>query len=217
MNSKGGLACARVGSRMDNDWDQSYQTGQTPWDSAVPEPMLVEALQSGLLPTGRLLEIGCGTGTNARFLAESGYQVLAVDLSPTALRMARERNDVPGVTYALLDVFQDPWPEGPFDAVVDRGCFHLFSEPEKQREFVENVARVLRPGGCWLSLIGSTEGPPRDFGPPRRSATNIVAVVEPFLEIVLLRAGAFENVQSGPAAFQALFRRREQPAQPPTE
>lgn len=202
---------------MNNDWDQSYKSGQTPWDSAVPDAMLVDVVQAGLLPSGRAFEIGCGTGTNARFLAESGYDVLAVDLSPTALKIAKEKNNVPGVTYAQLDVFQDPWPEGPFDVVVDRGCFHLFSDPEQQRRFVQAVAGALRPGGCWLSLIGSTEGPPRDSGPPRRTATNIVSVVEPLLEVVLLRAGRFDDVQGGPAAFLGLFRRREQPAQPPTD
>lgn len=201
---------------MDRPWDENYISGETPWDSGVPEPVLVEAVREALLPTGRVLEIGCGTGTNARYLAEQGFEVVAVDLAPTAIERARLQNSVPGVTYAVLDVLEGQLPEGPFDAVVDRGCFHIFGLLEQQQRFVEKVAQALRVGGCWLSLIGSTEGPPRDHGPPRRSAANVIDVVEPHLQLVVLRESSFHDSKGSPKAWLCLFRRREEPAQPPT-
>ena len=81
--------------------------------------------------------------------------------------------------------------------------------------FAERVAAVLAPNGLWLSLIGSTEGPPRDVGPPRRSARDVVAAIEPALELVALREARFDPKSDTPLhAWVCLSRRRELPAQP---
>ena len=80
--------------------------------------------------------------------------------------------------------------------------------------FAACVAAALEPGGLWLSLIGSTEGPPREFGPPRRSAREIVLAVEPALEIVELRSAEFRGHDV--KAWFSLSRRRTIPAQPST-
>ncbi|MCA9795194.1 MAG: class I SAM-dependent methyltransferase [Candidatus Eremiobacteraeota bacterium] len=197
---------------MRHDWEENYQEGDTPWDSGQPELLLVEAVETGLLPPGRALELGCGTGTDAGYLQAAGYQVTGVDLSPTAIEQARRK--VPQVTFGVLDVVLEPLPEGPFDLVFDRGCFHVFAEAEKQARFAEKVASVLRPHGAWLSLIGSTEGAPREHGPPRRNAREIVAAIEPALELVSLRAAAFHDTHGNPPAWFCLSRRRDQPAQP---
>lgn len=198
------------------DWNQAYQTGQTPWDTGQVDGRLLRAVEDGILPLGRLLEIGCGTGTNARFLASRGFDVTAVDLSPIAIEKASSHQSPSGLRYLCLDILKDPLPEGPYDTVFDRGCFHMFSEPEAKRLFAEKVAAVLNVGGCWLSMIGSTEGDPREAGPPRRTAADVVATVEPYLEIVSLQATVLSDVPNGPTAWQALFRRRLQPAQPAT-
>ena len=62
----------------------------------------------------------------------------------------------------------------------------ILDEPDERQGFAANVAAVLAPGGLWLSMIGSTEGPPREFGPPRRSAREVAPAIEPVLEIVEL-------------------------------
>jgi hypothetical protein len=64
----------------------------------------------------------------------------------------------------------------------------MLSDPAAREQFAANVARVLESGGVWLSLIGSTEGSARNFGPPRRTALEIVMAVEPFLAIQELAA-----------------------------
>jgi hypothetical protein len=69
---------------------------------------------------------------------------------------------------------------------------------------------VLAPGGLWLSLIGSTEGPPREVGPPRRSAREITLAIEPALEIVELRSAEFRG--SNAKAWFCLSRQRAVPA-----
>ncbi len=90
--------------------------------------------------------------------------------------------------------------------IFDRGCFHVFDEPEESARFSAQVAVALAPEGLWLSLIGSTEGPPREVGPPRRSAREVILAIEPALEIVELRSAEFHS--HGAKAWFCLARRR---------
>lgn len=204
---------------MKRDWDEHYATGETPWDSGEPAPPLVALLEAGRLPRGRALDVGCGTGTNARYLASCGYDVVGVDVAGGAIERGAAAVGPAGGSVELrhLDFLVDEPPAGPFDLVFDRGCFHVFDEPGDQRSFAERIARCLAPEGLWVSLLGSTEGPPRDHGPPRRSARDIVNAVEPALEIVELRAIEFHaDLPSPTRAWLLLARRRAVPAQPST-
>lgn len=179
----------------------------------------MELLDAGRLPRGRALDVGCGTGTNARYLASRGYDVVGVDVSGLAIERAAAATNRPGgsVEIRQLDFLADELPSEPFDLVFDRGCFHVFDDPGVQRRFAERVADCLAPEGLWVSLLGSTEGPPRDHGPPRRSARDIANAVEPVLEIVELRAMAFDaDEPEAPSAWLLLARRRAVPAQPST-
>jgi SAM-dependent methyltransferase len=189
-----------------------------PWDSGEPDPTLVATVEAGTIPAGRALEVGCGTGTNALWLSAHGFDALGVDVSPLAIDRARAkmRAGPSGCRFEVLNFLKDP-PEGPFDFVFDRGCFHVFDAPEVRERFAALVAGVLAPDGLWLSLIGSTEGAPRDTGPPRRSARDIVSAVEPVLEIVELRSIHFDlDLEAPPAAWLCLSRVRAVPAQPST-
>ncbi len=77
--------------------------------------------------------------------------------------------------------------------VYDRGCFHSFGDGSDRARFAGRVAELLESGGLWHSLIGSTDGPPRDDGPPRRSAADIMAAVEPHFEILALKSTTFDE------------------------
>ena len=197
-------------------WNESYAAGELPWDTGEPEPLLVEFVTSGRIQPTRTLEIGAGTGTNALWLAERGFDVLGVDLAPLAVERATAKLDGRALRcrFATLDVLTASVPEGPFQFVFDRGCFHVFDEPEERGGFAAGVAESLEPGGLWLSLIGSTEGPPREVGPPRRSAREISLAIEPVLEVVELRSAEFRPHDAN--AWYCLARRRAIPAQPPT-
>jgi SAM-dependent methyltransferase len=202
----------------DRDWNEHYASGQTPWDSGEPDHALVAAVEAGTIPVGRALEVGCGTGTNALWLAAHGFDAVGVDLSPLAIDRARAKmgEGARACRFEVLDFLADP-PQGPFDFVFDRGCFHVFDAAEVRERFAALVAGVLAPGGLWLSLIGSTEGGARDTGPPRRSAREIASAVEPVLEIVQLRSIHFDlDVEMRPAAWLCLSRVRAVPAQPST-
>lgn len=198
-------------------WNESYATGQLPWDTGEPEPLLVEFVTAGGVAPCPALEVGAGTGTNAIWLAERGFDVLGIDLSPLAVERALTRMDGRPLRcrFTAADFLTDPPRGGPFQFVFDRGCFHVFDQPEERERFAANVAAVLKPGGLWLSMLGSTEGPAREAGPPRRSARDITLAIEPVLEIVELRSQEFRSYAA--QAWLCLSRRRSIPAQPSTQ
>lgn len=197
-------------------WNDDYATGHLPWDTGAPDPMLTAFVDAGRVAPMRTLEVGAGTGTNALWLAERGFDVLGIDVSPLAVEAARAK--IAGRTvrcrFETRDFLAEPIDEAPFGFVFDRGCFHVFDEPEQQAAFAARVAAVLKPGGSWLSLLGSTEGPPREVGPPRRSARDIAAAIEPVLEIVELASAEFADGPAPAKAWVCLARRRSVPAQP---
>lgn len=199
------------------DWNERYVRGELPWDSDEPDPHLTELFRQGVVGRGRALEIGSGTGTNAVWLAGQGLDVVAIDVAERAVEMARSRaGTAPRVSFVRSDFLTDDAVQGPFDFVFDRGVFHVFDEAEVRARFAARVASLLRPEGLWLSVIGSTEGPAREEGPPRRSALDVVTAIEPVLEIVSLRTTKFHGDDRAPRAWACLSRGRTMPAQPST-
>ncbi len=196
------------------DWNENYAQNFLPWDTGHPDPLLAAFVESGRVGPGRALEIGCGTGTNALWLAGRGFDVLGVDVAPLAVEKARAKQaGAPSCRFEVLD-FLAAAPSGPFDFIFDRGCFHTFEEAEDQARFAARVAGLLGPEGMWLSLIGSTEGPAREVGPPRRTGREILTAIEPRLEVVELRADVFQTRVEPASAWFCLSRRRKMPAQP---
>ncbi|MCX4243877.1 class I SAM-dependent methyltransferase [Paraliomyxa miuraensis] len=201
------------------DWDAHYATDDLPWDTGEPDPHLVALVEGGTLAPCRVLEVGCGTGTNALWLCERGFEVTGIDVASRAIAKAEQKARVAGtrVEFATVDFLHAQVPGGDYELVFDRGVFHVFDDASDQARFAERVASVLRPQGRWLSLAGSTEGPPRDHGPPRRSALDIAMAVEPSLELLELRSIEFAaNLPSPAKAWLMLARRRTVPAQPST-
>ena len=200
------------------DWNDHYAKGFMPWDSDEPDENLVEFVRSQPLAPCRVLDIGCGTGTNSLWLAEQGFDVLGVDLSALAIQRAQEKAaGRKGCRFEVLDILAHAPPRGSFELVFDRGCFHVFDEHDERALFAARVAECLTAQGQWLSLIGSTEGPARETGPPRRSVRDIANAIEPVLELALLKAIEFDaELPSRAAAWLCLARKREVPAQPST-
>jgi hypothetical protein len=90
----------------------------------------------------------------------------------------------------------------------------VFDDAGERQQFAARVAAALAPGGLWLSLIGSTEGAPREVGPPRRSAREVIVAIEPSLEIVELRSAEFRD--HSVKAWFCLSRQRTVSAEPST-
>lgn len=197
------------------DWDERYAADNLPWDTGRPSPHLIEVIERGTIPPSRVLEVGCGTGTNTLWLAERGFEVLGVDISTRAIAKAKAKSAGASVEFRELDFLTAELDAAPFDFVFDRGVLHVFDDAASRATFARHVARVLAPGGHWLSIAGSTEGPERDQGPPRRTARELLEAVEPVLEIVELQATTFDT-DTPAKAWLLLSRTREFLAQPST-
>lgn len=196
--------------RTSADWDARYLGDEPPpWETDRVAVQLREHLDANVLTPCRVLEIGCGTGTDSVELARRGFEVSARDWSPTAIERARERAQPAGVTVDF-EVGSFPEGAGEFELVYDCGCFHTNATAEERSAFADEVARCLRPGGRWFSLAGSTEGPPRDHGPPRLSALDVVTALEPSFEILALTDSVFDaNIPTPARAWVILARKRQ--------
>ena len=196
------------------EWDKRYDENALPWDSGQPDPRLMKLLSSWPECRGRVLDIGCGTGTNAVWLAEQGFQVTALDISTSAVAMARRHSVKQGVecTFFAADFLSCSLGEEPFSLIFDRGCFHSMGGRENRQSFVSRAASCLGQGGLWFSLIGNKDQAPTEGnqGPPRLSAAEICADVEPAFEILHLESSLGYSVnQSVPLRlWQCLMRLR---------
>ncbi len=123
------------------------------WESPHPVRALVEVFERPGFAPRRVLELGCGDGVNAVFMAEHGCAVTAVDLSPTALAMAHEKAARAGVELELVesDVFALDDAHAGYDFVFDRGMFHHV-QVFRFDDYVDLVADRLVAGGS-LHLI----------------------------------------------------------------
>ncbi len=145
-----------LGSR-DGFWDGFYA------DRAKPCPFFVDAPDESLvewcggLAPGRALDLGCGNGRNAAFLARQGWRVDAVDLSSTALGWARERAAGLDVRFQQCSVFDAEVAPGGYDLVYDSGLFHHLP-PHRRPDHVALVDRALASGGRFGMACFRPEG-----------------------------------------------------------
>jgi cyclopropane fatty-acyl-phospholipid synthase-like methyltransferase len=120
-----------------------------PWDTGVSPPELMEFINAH--PPGRALDLGCGTGTNAITLAQHGWQATGVDFVGRAIRSARRKAKQAGVRaeFRQGDVTRLDGVRGPFELVLDIGCLHSLT-PQQKAAYIENLRRLLAPGGTFL-------------------------------------------------------------------
>jgi SAM-dependent methyltransferase len=131
---------------MDADeWNERYAATERVW-SVEPNLWLVEAVDD--LAPGRALELACGEGRNAVWLAERGWRVTAVDFSAVAL--ARGRAASRAVQWIEADVVTWAPPPAAFDLVA---LVYLHLPPADRRAVLAGAAKALAPGGT-LAVIG---------------------------------------------------------------
>ncbi len=198
-------------NRKPTDFDERYRKGDLPWDTGRHDKNLELVIIEEQIAPCPALELGAGTGSDAIWLAQQGFKVTALDMSPTAIGIARKKAEAAGVKveFIVADILRDEIPSGPFGFVFDRGCFHTFDLPEERAGFAEIVWKHLNSGGYWFSLIASTDGPKRESGPPTRSALDIVSAVESRFEIISLKTTSFDSkLPEAPRSWACLMQKR---------
>ncbi len=186
-----------------------YREGTPPWETGAPAGELVSVVKEGLLPLGSLLELGCGTGADTVFLARRGFEVTAVDSSPTALDRARTRAELCGasIRFVLDDAFRFARSSGPFDVIYDAGFYHFIRQTDLDR-FLDLLWRVTRPGSYYFTLAGAA-GESFEGGPPQVSEDQIRSELGRLFEFVHLRPFRFESPRrpDGYLGWSCLLRR----------
>jgi len=132
-------------------WDLGY-LGRAPWDIGEPRPELVRLVKSGKLEPCRTIDLGCGIGENVIYLAQHGFEATGTDISSRAIAKARRKAQMAKVspTFLVGDVTDLAEVEGPFDLVVDNGCFHsLFSSAAKEG-YVRTLLRLTQPSSRYF-------------------------------------------------------------------
>jgi SAM-dependent methyltransferase len=127
-------------------WDERYRSRDQIF-SGAPNPVLITEITD--LPPGQALDVGCGEGADALWLARRGWRVTAIDISQTALqRAAAAATDVDGrVAWARADLATDPPPANAFD-LVSAQYFPLRRQPDHTA--LRGLLNAVAPGGTLL-------------------------------------------------------------------
>ena len=199
-------------------WRELYRNSDyraLPWFSRQPFPWVAEAVSKTWIARGsKVLDVGCGAGTNSLFLARSGYRVAGIDLAPAAIEAAKgraARQDL-RVDFRVADVLRLPFPRGHFGGAIDIGCFHTL--PVNLRsQYEAELARVVRPGGRFAIAWAAREFT-ASLGPPHRlSLEEGAAVLEGRFQF--LRTAFLSGWKGRISSYGALLERRVGRQPPP--
>jgi 2-polyprenyl-3-methyl-5-hydroxy-6-metoxy-1,4-benzoquinol methylase len=172
-------------------FDKSYRN-RPPWDIGKAQYEFVR-LEKEAKIISPVLDVGCGTGENALYLAGLGYKVTGIDSAKTALKKARSKTAQRGLSaeFTLYDALRLVDLDRKFATVIDSGLFHVFSNEERPL-FVRNLAAVIRPGGIY-HMICFSELEPGSWGPRRVSQDEIRFAFKEGWEIEYLSEARFET------------------------
>jgi cyclopropane fatty-acyl-phospholipid synthase-like methyltransferase len=152
-------------------FDVAYE-GTPPWDIGRPQVAVVRLAEAGEI-VGSVLDVGCGTGENALYLAARGNEVLGLDAAPVAIERATAKARDRGVAaeFVVWDALRLAELGRTFDAVIDVGLFHSFQDEERP-VFSRSLHAVLKPGGRYFMLCWS-ERNQLGYGPRRVTRAEI--------------------------------------------
>lgn len=198
-------------------WDARYSGTELVWGA---EPNRFVAGELADLPSGRALDVACGEGRNAIWLASRGWQVTGVDFSAAgldrAVRLAARAGIAGRVSFQLGDVVSGPLPAGPFDAVV---VAYLQLEERQRRAALRLAAAAVAPAGTLLvvghdtaNLTEGTGGPqdPRVLFSPEDVTADLAGL--PGLAVEKSERVRRPVPAAGRDAIDALVRIRREPA-----
>jgi len=179
MRARGG-DCATLSSMSSADWDSRYAGRELLW-TAKPNRFLVAEV-SGLVP-GRALDLACGEGRNAVWLAEQGWRVDGVDFSGVALAKAAQLAAARGVSVEWTQadlVGHEPEPRA-YELVV---VLYLQLPDAERRPVLRRAAAAVAPGGLLLVVAHDGSNLEHGWGGPQDpsvlyTAADVVAAVEP--------------------------------------
>lgn len=136
---------------------ESEQFGEgvrPPWSIGAPQPELAALIEQGKFH-GDVLDVGCGEAAISLYLAERGHTSVGLDLSPTAIELARreaQKRGLTSATFEVADISAFTGYDGRFGTIVDSTLFH--SIPVEAREgYQQSISRAAAPGASYFALV----------------------------------------------------------------
>ena len=172
-------------------FDSAYRD-TPPWDIGRPQKEFTELVRRGEI-TGSVLDIGCGTGENALFFAQEGYEVWGIDSAPLAIQKASEKAAGRGlpVHFCVLNALDLSKLNRKFDTATDSGLFHTLSDEDRPL-FLDTLAAILSPAGKYFMLCFSDQEPP-GYGPRRITKREIQDSFRDGWSVNYIRPAIFES------------------------
>lgn len=134
-------------------YELTYRYFRAPWDLG-PRKELVEAVESGRIKPCKAIDLGCGTASNAIFLAQHGFDVTGTDYSPAAIALCQQRGAAAGVTVNWIEdnLTELQHVRGPFDFLVDWGVYDDLSQPDR-RAYLRNILPLTHAHSRFLIYV----------------------------------------------------------------
>jgi len=160
-------------------WESRYRDHTTPWDAGkVPDALrdYTKRIKSG----SRILIPGCGSAYEAGYLAENGFDVLAIDFSPAAVELAKKNLFRFGDIVRLADFFEFDYGK-PYEVIYER-AFLCALPPRMWPQYAPRMAQLLRPGGELAGFFFFRE---TEKGPPFGTTPEALhALLDPHFDLV---------------------------------
>lgn len=186
---RGPVTEADASPRGPAGFDAAYH-GRPPWEIGRPQAAFVGAVEQ---IRGRVLDVGCGTGELALMAAARGLDASGIDVSPTAIAIARKRCTERGLTaqFVVGDVLRlSEFTSPPYDTVLDSGLLHVFDAADRP-QYVAQLAAVTAPGGQYIALVFS-DREPGAWGPHRLTRDQLAAAFTDGWRIEAIEPSRFE-------------------------
>jgi SAM-dependent methyltransferase len=173
-------------------WDERYKTGDLPWDTGKTSAELMRVIAEQKIAPCKALELGCGTGTNSIWLAQQGFDMTALDISPTAIQRAKDIASRVAVRFLVADVLDLPRLEERFSFFFDRGCYHVVRRVDVGA-YLHTLDNLTTPDALGLILAGNAKEPsPPHQGPPTVNEEELRRELGQVFDIQQLREFRFE-------------------------
>ncbi|MGJ8657103.1 MAG: methyltransferase [Akkermansiaceae bacterium] len=150
------------------DWNERYNNNDMPWEKGEATPVLAELLKivpQYFQPNTNALVPGCGLGHDVALLHESGIEATGLDISETALKLARQAHPELGDIWLLDDLFQMSSKTRDYDLIWEHTCYCAIP-PEKRADYANSIYDLLKPNAYFAGVFFTDTGQPPEIGPP---------------------------------------------------
>ncbi len=143
-------------------WDEFWKDKEKPipFFDDVPDENLISYIESDIVTSGKVLDIGCGNGRNTRFLNKKGFDVEGLDYSTESINWAIEASqDYKDIKYTSDSFFDVKMPHGEYDFIYDSGCLHHI-KPHRRPQYLKKICNLLKPGAYFGLVCFNEKGGP---------------------------------------------------------